>query len=96
MCVQKLHAHYVLRLLEKTLMLMRLLPNINHVSTCKYKEITICGENTHLNTQSGRFFKYFIMLCFVVRRRSTRTSGRFAVDLLQSVSIFPHNFALGF
>ncbi|KAA0719639.1 Serine/threonine-protein phosphatase with EF-hands 2 [Triplophysa tibetana] len=45
---QKLHAHYVMRLLEKTLMLLRFLPNINHVSTCKYKEITICAETPYV------------------------------------------------
>lgn len=42
--LQKLHARYVLQLLGKTWTLLRLMPNISHVGTCRHKEITICGE----------------------------------------------------
>uniref|UniRef100_A0A673B121 Serine/threonine-protein phosphatase n=1 Tax=Sphaeramia orbicularis TaxID=375764 RepID=A0A673B121_9TELE len=40
---KQLHARYVLQLLGETWRLLRILPNINHVSTCHTKEITICG-----------------------------------------------------
>ncbi|XP_040014016.1 serine/threonine-protein phosphatase with EF-hands 2-like [Xiphias gladius] len=41
---QQLHARYVLQLLGETWRLLRILTNINHVSTCHTKEITICGD----------------------------------------------------
>ncbi|XP_078072512.1 serine/threonine-protein phosphatase with EF-hands 2-like [Mustelus asterias] len=41
---QQLHAHYVLQLLNETKKHLEHLPNINHVSTCYGKEITICGD----------------------------------------------------
>ncbi|XP_072518189.1 serine/threonine-protein phosphatase with EF-hands 2-like [Salminus brasiliensis] len=41
---QQLHARYVLQLLGETWRLLRVLPNINEVSTCHSKEITICGD----------------------------------------------------
>lgn len=41
---QHLHARYVLQLLGETWRLLRVLPNINEVSTCHSKEITICGD----------------------------------------------------
>lgn len=40
---QQLHARYVLQILGETWRLLRILPNINHVSVCHTKEITICG-----------------------------------------------------
>uniref|UniRef100_A0A3B3D4G1 Serine/threonine-protein phosphatase with EF-hands n=1 Tax=Oryzias melastigma TaxID=30732 RepID=A0A3B3D4G1_ORYME len=41
---QQLHARYVLQILGETWRLLRILPNINHVSVCQTKEITICGD----------------------------------------------------
>ncbi|XP_026211636.1 serine/threonine-protein phosphatase with EF-hands 2 [Anabas testudineus] len=41
---QQLHARYVLQLLGETWRLLRILPNINYVSACHTKEITICGD----------------------------------------------------
>ncbi|XP_041957321.1 serine/threonine-protein phosphatase with EF-hands 2 [Alosa sapidissima] len=41
---QQLHSRYVLQLLLDTWKLLRILPNINRVSTCQSKEITICGD----------------------------------------------------
>lgn len=41
---QQLHSRYVLQLLLETWKLMRMMPNINRISTCHSKEITICGE----------------------------------------------------
>ncbi|XP_061118145.1 serine/threonine-protein phosphatase with EF-hands 2-like [Conger conger] len=41
---QQLHSKYVLQLLLETWKLLRILPNINHVSTCQSKEIIICGD----------------------------------------------------
>ncbi|XP_031425927.1 serine/threonine-protein phosphatase with EF-hands 2 [Clupea harengus] len=41
---QQLHSRYVLQLLLETWKLLRILPNINRVSTCQSKEITICGD----------------------------------------------------
>ncbi|KAM6902772.1 serine/threonine-protein phosphatase with EF-hands 2 [Xenentodon cancila] len=41
---QKLHARYVLQILGETWRLLRIFPNINHVSVCHNKEITICGD----------------------------------------------------
>ncbi|XP_038647639.1 serine/threonine-protein phosphatase with EF-hands 2-like [Scyliorhinus canicula] len=41
---QQLHGHYVLQLLNETRKHLEHLPNINHVSTCYGKEITICGD----------------------------------------------------
>uniref|UniRef100_A0A3Q2NUM2 Serine/threonine-protein phosphatase with EF-hands n=1 Tax=Fundulus heteroclitus TaxID=8078 RepID=A0A3Q2NUM2_FUNHE len=42
---QQLHSRYVLELLLETWKLLRLLPNINRISTCQSKEVTICGKN---------------------------------------------------
>jgi len=42
---QQLHSRYVLQLLLETWKLLRGLPNINRVSTCHSKEITVCGKN---------------------------------------------------
>lgn len=42
---QQLHSRYVLQLLLETWKLLRGLPNINRVSTCHSKEITVCGMN---------------------------------------------------
>ncbi|KAG7257450.1 hypothetical protein CRUP_007754, partial [Coryphaenoides rupestris] len=39
-----LHSRYVLQLLGEAWKLLRILPNINYVSTCHSKEITICGD----------------------------------------------------
>ncbi|KAG9261838.1 serine/threonine-protein phosphatase with EF-hands 2 [Astyanax mexicanus] len=41
---QQLHSRYVLQLLGETWKLLRVLPNINRISTCHSKEITICGD----------------------------------------------------
>ncbi|XP_073697369.1 serine/threonine-protein phosphatase with EF-hands 2 [Garra rufa] len=41
---QQLHSRYVLQLLLETWKLLRVLPNINRVSTCHSKEITVCGD----------------------------------------------------
>ncbi|XP_041037543.1 serine/threonine-protein phosphatase with EF-hands 2-like [Carcharodon carcharias] len=41
---KQLHAQYVLQLLNETRKHLEHLPNINHVSTCYSKEITICGD----------------------------------------------------
>lgn len=41
---QRLHARYVLQLLNETRKHLEHLPNINQVSTCYSKEITICGD----------------------------------------------------
>uniref|UniRef100_A0A673LYX0 Serine/threonine-protein phosphatase n=1 Tax=Sinocyclocheilus rhinocerous TaxID=307959 RepID=A0A673LYX0_9TELE len=41
---RQLHSRYVLQLLLETWKLLRVLPNINRVSTCHSKEITICGD----------------------------------------------------
>ncbi|XP_072921167.1 serine/threonine-protein phosphatase with EF-hands 2 isoform X4 [Hemitrygon akajei] len=41
---QRLHARYVLQLLSETRKHLEHLPNINQISTCYSKEITICGD----------------------------------------------------
>uniref|UniRef100_I3KJN7 Serine/threonine-protein phosphatase with EF-hands n=2 Tax=Oreochromis niloticus TaxID=8128 RepID=I3KJN7_ORENI len=41
---KQLHSRYVLQLLLETWKLLRMLPNINRISTCHSKEITICGD----------------------------------------------------
>ncbi|XP_047673883.1 serine/threonine-protein phosphatase with EF-hands 2 [Tachysurus fulvidraco] len=41
---QQLHSRYVLQLLLETWKLLKGLPNINRISTCHSKEITICGD----------------------------------------------------
>ncbi|XP_075312660.1 serine/threonine-protein phosphatase with EF-hands 2 [Odontesthes bonariensis] len=41
---QQLHARYVLQILGETWRLLRILPNINYVSVCHTKDITICGD----------------------------------------------------
>uniref|UniRef100_A0A3Q2NUN5 Serine/threonine-protein phosphatase with EF-hands n=1 Tax=Fundulus heteroclitus TaxID=8078 RepID=A0A3Q2NUN5_FUNHE len=41
---KQLHSRYVLELLLETWKLLRLLPNINRISTCQSKEVTICGD----------------------------------------------------
>lgn len=43
---QQLHSRYVLQLLLETWRLLRMLPNINRISTCHSKEVTICGETS--------------------------------------------------
>lgn len=41
---RQLHSRYLLQLLLETWKRMRMLPNINRISTCQSKEITICGD----------------------------------------------------
>ncbi|KAL6114770.1 ppef2 [Pungitius sinensis] len=41
---KQLHSRYVLQLLLETWKHLRMLPNINRISTCQSKEITICGD----------------------------------------------------
>uniref|UniRef100_A0A4W6ED71 Serine/threonine-protein phosphatase n=1 Tax=Lates calcarifer TaxID=8187 RepID=A0A4W6ED71_LATCA len=41
---KQLHSRYVLQLLLETWKRLRMLPNINRISTCQSKEITICGD----------------------------------------------------
>ncbi|XP_068167917.1 serine/threonine-protein phosphatase with EF-hands 2 [Antennarius striatus] len=41
---KQLHSRYVLQLLLETWKQLRMLPNINRISTCHSKEITICGD----------------------------------------------------
>ncbi|KAK5611103.1 hypothetical protein CRENBAI_022014 [Crenichthys baileyi] len=41
---KQLHSRYVLEILLETWKLLRMLPNINRISTCQSKEVTICGD----------------------------------------------------
>ncbi|KAG7221298.1 hypothetical protein INR49_017365 [Caranx melampygus] len=41
---KQLHSRYVLQLLVETWKMLRMFPNINRISTCQSKEITICGD----------------------------------------------------
>ncbi|XP_038560676.1 serine/threonine-protein phosphatase with EF-hands 2 [Micropterus salmoides] len=41
---KQLHSRYLLQLLLETWKRLRMLPNINRISTCHSKEITICGD----------------------------------------------------
>ncbi|XP_072242953.1 serine/threonine-protein phosphatase with EF-hands 2 [Leuresthes tenuis] len=41
---KQLHSRYVLQLLLETWKLLRMFPNINRISTCQSKEITVCGD----------------------------------------------------
>ncbi|XP_037536168.1 serine/threonine-protein phosphatase with EF-hands 2 [Nematolebias whitei] len=41
---KQLHSRYVLQLLLEAWKLLRMFPNINRISTCQSKEITVCGD----------------------------------------------------
>ncbi|NXU85166.1 PPE1 phosphatase, partial [Xiphorhynchus elegans] len=41
---QQLHAHYVLQLLCETRRVLKMMPNISHLSTSYSKDVTICGD----------------------------------------------------
>ncbi|XP_027545029.1 serine/threonine-protein phosphatase with EF-hands 1 isoform X1 [Neopelma chrysocephalum] len=41
---QRLHPHYVLQLLCETRRVLKLMPNITHLSTSYSKDITVCGD----------------------------------------------------
>ncbi|NXA09871.1 PPE1 phosphatase, partial [Sapayoa aenigma] len=66
---QLLHAHYVLQLLSETRKLLRLMPNINSLSTSYSKEITICAS---LNVVS--------VLCFFLQNGLPSHQNRYVFN----------------
>uniref|UniRef100_A0A3Q2NV35 Serine/threonine-protein phosphatase with EF-hands n=1 Tax=Fundulus heteroclitus TaxID=8078 RepID=A0A3Q2NV35_FUNHE len=54
---KQLHSRYVLELLLETWKLLRLLPNINRISTCQSKEVTICDLHGQLEDLLLIFYK---------------------------------------
>lgn len=58
---QQLHGRFVLQLLGETWRFLRNLPNINQVSACQNKEITICGTQLQVLENSLSLFLWNLL-----------------------------------